>query len=223
MAIWYGRVGSDGVLSLLTSAIRSPLRETPHGLLRLSASLMELFPAQPVNFKHPIFRDLTHLELLDFPRGCERWSEQNNIGCLSNLRYLFITYFNSRLILHIGDHLPLGFLRRFLKECASLDILVLPVEDRYGVYYADVLSKDFRWTVDSMGALQMVAEDRVALYERPFPPGDGWSEYWYRGAAGGEDIWVHSEKVVQRRRWKRESKNSLWESMVDCDEDVSLG
>ncbi|KAF8649081.1 hypothetical protein AX16_006028 [Volvariella volvacea WC 439] len=219
LAIWSLNSTPDAdTLPTLISAIQSPLRTvTSHGLLRLSITLSDLFPDGPVDFSHEIFRDLTHLEVLSFPRGCEHWEEGNNLACLQNLRYFCVAYYDS-LNAHPST-VPMEILKRCLEECRALDVLVLPTDRPWVAKLTD----GCRRIVAFDGTAQEVPEDRVVVYRGLFIPNDGWSEAWYRDAVCGDYIWSQSEKVIQRRRQKRELETILWNSLVDFDVDVNLG
>ncbi|KAF8650734.1 hypothetical protein AX16_005107 [Volvariella volvacea WC 439] len=54
-------------LADLTSIIYSPLRSvSSRGLLRLTIHFSDLFPEGPIDFNHDIFKDLTHLRVMNF-------------------------------------------------------------------------------------------------------------------------------------------------------------
>ncbi|KAF8649077.1 hypothetical protein AX16_006024 [Volvariella volvacea WC 439] len=215
LAIWCITPITSNILSLLTSAIQSPLRTvTSRGLIRLSASLAELFPDGHTDFHHEVFKDLTHLEVLDFPRESRgQWIEGNNYASLPSLRYLSIALFDPDF------SFPTEMLRKCLEECKFLEVLILPEGADQGL----VLLNGTREIVDSNGSVRTVAEDRVVVYEGPFKPKEGWTELWCSGVSGGDDPWIHAERIVQRRRKKKELDTSMWVSMLDPDADVDLG
>ncbi|KAF8642964.1 hypothetical protein AX16_009294 [Volvariella volvacea WC 439] len=217
-AMWcYINDGLD-VLSLLTSAIHSPLRTVvPHGLLRLSASLMDLFPDARVDFNHPILKDVTHLESLDFLGELEgRWVDGNNYACMPNLRYLFIFSFECDVLRFFE------VLGRLLEECKTLELLILPDNVDDVQIHVDALLQRTRRIVQLDGTVEHVQEDRVVIYRGPFTP-RGVTEDWYEGATGNDDMWTHSEKILLRRRRRRELEMLSWGSLVDSDADVDIG
>ncbi|KAF8642963.1 hypothetical protein AX16_009293 [Volvariella volvacea WC 439] len=211
------RVKTKNIISLLTSAIQSPLRTVPScGLLRLSASLVDLFPDGSVEFNHLVFKDLTHLELLDFPSESDgKWVEGNNLGCLSQLRYLAVASFD------FSYAFPIDILRKCLEECKSLEVLRYP--DKTEDYETEQLLNSIPRIMNIDGTMQEVPEDRVVVRRGPFLYDDEWTTDWYKGTVGGEDIWVQSEKVVLRKRWRRELGIISWNSLVDSDANVNLG
>ncbi|KAF8649076.1 hypothetical protein AX16_006023 [Volvariella volvacea WC 439] len=220
LAIWsMSPPPADDTLSTLSSLLISPLRSvTPHGLRRLSMSLVHLFYSCQTSFNHEVFKDITHLEVLDFPKGCE-WKEGNNLACLQNLQYFSIGTVDY-IGLHAGPLSPTGFLRKCLKECKALDLLILSEAAKWeGV---EELLKDFRWVVASDGTVEETPGDRLVIYYLPGISG-AWSRVWYRDTIGEDGMWGQSKKIVERRRWKRGLKKILWDSLVDSDADVDLG
>ncbi|KAF8643054.1 hypothetical protein AX16_009230 [Volvariella volvacea WC 439] len=214
--IWSG--ATPLALSNLSSAIRSPLRTVhPCGLLRLSASLLNLFGGR-ADFNHEVFEHLTHLEVLDFPgESGDRWVEGNNYGCIPKLRYLSIAYFDCELSIGVR------FVKKCLEECKALEVLILLENDIRVAEQVDEILKTSRRVVGPDGGIQEVPEDRVVNYRGHSIPGERWTEAWYRGAVCGDDFWVHSEKIIQRRRWKRELGMLMWDPTLDCSVDDDLG
>ncbi|KAF8649074.1 hypothetical protein AX16_006021 [Volvariella volvacea WC 439] len=197
-------------LQSLTSVLRSPLRTvTSHGLLRLSASLKVLFSNKgKINFNHKIFKDLTHFEVLEFPWGCDHWVEGNNLGCLANLCYLSIGYFN------LGFESPKEVLRECLRRCKALDVLILPAES---IQEVSESSWGRRRIIASDGTVKEMPEDKVVLYPGVYNSDGGCTEGWYRGVIGDDDMWTQSQDIVRRRRWKWELKTISWDSLADSD------
>ncbi|KAF8647505.1 hypothetical protein AX16_006661 [Volvariella volvacea WC 439] len=211
LAIWTDIV--PDTLSLLTSTIQSPLRTVrPCGLLRLSVSLANLFPGGLADFNHEIFKSITHLEVLEFSRESGgQWIEGNNYGCLTSLQYLSAFSFDSDM------PYPKEILTRCLEECKALRVLILPF------YAGGVEEVKTRRILESDGTICEIPDDRMVVHGGLLIPNDMWSSTWYRGAIGGDDFWIQAEKTVQRRRWKRELKKVLWNSIVDSSAEVDLG
>ncbi|KAF8644863.1 hypothetical protein AX16_008228 [Volvariella volvacea WC 439] len=215
----------EDTLSILTSIIHSPLRTvTPPGLLRLSALIARFFPAGKVDFRHEIFKYITHLELLMSagrrnPAGSE-WAEGNNLGCLPHLRYLWIWM----------PHMwPMEVFKTILQECNALEVLVLAGSGPAFVEDWNETSKVGRVVVNRDGMEEEVPEDRVVVYGSPFFSAGEWTRAWYQSAVGGAsrgvtgyDVWHRSEKIVQRRRQRRRLEAISWDSVVDSSADVSL-
>ncbi|KAF8649078.1 hypothetical protein AX16_006025 [Volvariella volvacea WC 439] len=209
------------VLPVLTMVLHSPLcTVSSHGLLRLSAPLKELFPHGSMNFHHEIFKYLTHLEVLEFSSETGgQWLEGNNYGCLPSLRYLFAFSFDWDF------PFPSEVLLKCLTECKTLEMLILqePNDRNPGQVNSFLQATRPRQTVNFDGMAEEVPEDRVIVYRGPFIPGEGWTEDWYRGTLGGDDVWIQSKKILQRRRRKRELEANLWYLLVNSDAECSFG
>ncbi|KAF8658199.1 hypothetical protein AX16_002120 [Volvariella volvacea WC 439] len=233
LAIW--NTMSIDALSLLTSIFRSPLRTVaPCGLLRLSITLRELFPEGRVDFRHEIFKHLTHLEVLrdtdddidELPPRVDwgKWVEGNNYGCISNLRYLWIW-----VPYPWSD--SVDFIRELLKGCKVLEVLILAADaGTITTQMAGLLKTMTQTIVNLDGMVEEVPEDRVVVYGDLLSTVLSWAQGWYQSAVHsasyavrGYDVWLRSEKVIQRRRWRRQLDTRSWDLMIDSGVDVDLG
>ncbi|KAF8647523.1 hypothetical protein AX16_006645 [Volvariella volvacea WC 439] len=207
-AVWCEIPKDVDALYLLDCAIRSPLRTvSPNGLVRLSASLNELFPGGLADFHHPIFQHLTHLDVFDFPsESAAEWVEGNNYACIPNLRYLSVAGWD----IECPVDEPLKVLRKCLEECKLLEVLVFQRSVN--------CQKDVKiYHTRRSNTVQEVPEDRVVLAEDRFTERGGWSTNWYRGQTGGEDFWDDAEKLV--RKWRDEGPTAEPDSDMDADQE----
>ncbi|KAF8655005.1 hypothetical protein AX16_003309 [Volvariella volvacea WC 439] len=204
-------VSPSSALQTLTHVLTSPFRHlnTPP-LLRLSAYLAtSLFYGRPIDYNHLIFKNLTHLEILDLWPSSTRWQRGNNLGCLKELRYLAFSY-------AVWD---MEIVRNVLRECGKLELLIMwGVEDVKSYYRVlpktrQVEMKTYLALVNLEGKgedlagenaetmafeCQDVPEDRVVL-NLPSLCG-GVQKDWKRGAEGGADFWVRGGWIVETRR-----------------------
>ncbi|KAF8652779.1 hypothetical protein AX16_004171 [Volvariella volvacea WC 439] len=200
-AVWC-RVPHD-LLSQLTTMLHSPHRTVAPpglGLVRMSVLLGELFPDGKINFRHEVFHDLTHLEVLDDGLTIT-WDEENNYGCLPKLKYL--------AFVDVPDRIEA--VRKCLEECKALRVLILD-----GVYVDD-LDEDYNQlkalatvqidrkeiTGDEQAAIGMDTDRRglrgyriVINLNLDTPTG---AETWVDGGHEGDTMWANAERIVQKR------------------------
>ncbi|KAF8651986.1 hypothetical protein AX16_004547 [Volvariella volvacea WC 439] len=200
--------------------LRSPLRTVPNGLLRLSASFVELFPQGDVDFNHWALRDLTHLDVLDDGIAMRiRWNGNNGysktFGCLKSLKHL--AFHN-----HIFAQVPMGLIRNCLGECEGLEVLVIARVRRKARFF-ERLPKVRRRLRRSPGVQRLGGRETAALEEVPedrvvtnIQIGNR-RQYWFRGAEGGLDFWERAELVVKRRRGPIAAP-TLWNAEIDLGE-----
>ncbi|KAF8652786.1 hypothetical protein AX16_004178 [Volvariella volvacea WC 439] len=188
-----------GTCSRLTGALRSPHRTvTPprSGLLRLSVDLRDLFPDRPIDFTHEIFRDLTHLEVLDSAHSIT-WEEGNNYSCLHKLMHLAFI-----------DSPCFDVIRRCLRECKELQVLILSglgdADEDLDCDLIIALSRaHIKEDVDTGVDRQGDAEAReLRGYRIVINP--NWSprhmaETWAEGGDGGDLMWTYCEGIVKER------------------------
>ncbi|KAF8647507.1 hypothetical protein AX16_006663 [Volvariella volvacea WC 439] len=168
--------------------------------------------------------DLTRLELLqgDWDELENLWVEGLKAGCVPNLRYLWIW---------VGNLRSTEGLRSLLEERGSLEVLILSGNGRVATSeQVHEMSQARRRIVRRDGTVEEVPEDRVVVYDAPFNSFAEWMRAWYESAIQGAsrsvvgyDMWHRSERIVQRRRWRRELEGGMWHSMVDSGADVHLG
>ncbi|KAF8652776.1 hypothetical protein AX16_004168 [Volvariella volvacea WC 439] len=82
----------------------------------MSIYLEDLFQDVEINFKHEVFQDLTHLEVMDDGDSAAfQWEEGNNYSCPPKLRYLAFS--------NVPTHKEV--IRDCLEECEGLEVLIL--------------------------------------------------------------------------------------------------
>jgi hypothetical protein len=154
------------VPELLVAVARMPLQ-------RLCAMVQPMFGPAPIYFEHPVFWQLTHLHIHDYPAPAgvnwATWASLALMPCLTHLSF--------------NDIYPQDILQGVLANCAILEVLTLiiphiDVQDDM-VPRLEILARDFRFVV-------MVVEDFL--------------EDWEEGARGGDDYWVKAEKFIKQRR-----------------------
>jgi hypothetical protein len=163
-----------------------------------------------MNFSLPIFRNLTHLELICASEfGCERW---DSLSLLSNLTHFAVDHaqFHSRAYTEVA--------KRILSQCpASLRVFVFWVPSRlfyWGlVEELDAINKgdvDLRAIAGSKPGgllISMIRElgdyrkySEYALYRSPIHTTRDW-----KGMTAGKDFWGLAEEIIERRRqWLKE-------------------
>ncbi|KAJ7445046.1 hypothetical protein FB451DRAFT_1148878 [Mycena latifolia] len=144
-------------------------------LQRLALHLGLIFTASeaPVDFAHPLFLRITHLELGGWPNDDEGWAAWAGLAQLPALTHLA---FHNNLVLP-------PVCQSALAQCPSLAALVIVCSDqdaveRYAPDYADVAT-DPRFVM-------VVVLDEL--------------RDWERGARGGDDYWVAADALIRRRR-----------------------
>ncbi|KAF8643450.1 hypothetical protein AX16_009006 [Volvariella volvacea WC 439] len=186
------------LLDQLTSVLNSPQRTVAppgSGLLRLSLSLSDLFPDDRVDFKHQVFSDLTHLEVVEDGLRV-KWEDGNNYSCLKKLQYLSFTCDS------FTDPSCWDTLAKCLDECKVLKVLIISDihegEERH-VECQEKTSTLKRKVTNSDRNLVDLPEDRVVLDMSEADP-KFWEVGWVNGIEGGEDMWTRAEAVVESRR-----------------------
>ncbi|KAF8646621.1 hypothetical protein AX16_007122 [Volvariella volvacea WC 439] len=203
LAIWGGRPGPLGsTLQTLTTLTRSSLRTVSPsgGLFCLSACLTHLFPGGNIDWTHPVLKDLTHLDVLDQPHELGEWVEENSPACLKRLRYLLFGDINT------GHPSTVDFLTKCLERCSALELMILP--GNIYVEKDESLLPQTRRILGPDGTVKTVPEDRVVINDSVHGF-DDWVIDWYRGATGGEDIWIKCEMIAKQRRRSRDIDGAL--------------
>ncbi|KAJ7500963.1 hypothetical protein B0H11DRAFT_2225352 [Mycena galericulata] len=145
-------------------------------LVRLSTDLFALFHRERVDFSHPIFAHITHLNLLDTRAGYW-WPE--GLGRLPYLTHISFDFPSSPYPSGLHDR----FLRDVFAHCALLEVFIFRCRNDdevrgnlpYYTYLAD--------------------EPRSVLLGV-----DNLLEDWKIGAQGGVDYWVRAERFIKQRQ-----------------------
>lgn len=143
-------------------------------LVRLSTSLGRLFGSdEGVDFDHPLFAHLTHLEVFDSAPH-DSWSTGfRRIPSLTHLSFNFPhDWLNHRL-----------FIDDVLAHCAVLDVFVLIADDDD---YLSGLMPRFEYFADDPRCVLLTVKEFL--------------EDWEIGVEGGTDYWVRAERFIQQRR-----------------------
>ncbi|KAJ7115091.1 hypothetical protein C8R43DRAFT_125042 [Mycena crocata] len=151
-----------------TSALLPRLAAMP--LQRLSCDLESLFYGWGMDFTHPMFAQLTHLDFLSVPTNWESCTTGVGVGQLPRL-----THLSFGLSVRCGEAAHLRF-RAFLANCELLEALVLVTKDGDRLRGYEYFADDPRAVV--MFMLQNLLED------------------WEIGADGGEDHWVRADRFI---------------------------
>ncbi|KAJ7099826.1 hypothetical protein C8R44DRAFT_988622 [Mycena epipterygia] len=151
----------------LSPTILSLLGKLP--LQRLSTSLQSLF-SNEIDFTHPLFAQITHLEMGDFMVSREvAWEKLAQIPELTHLS--------------VSEYTSIPICQAALAHCKSLAVLVLAcgTEARLDacVPHCATLAVDPRFVM-------LVVTD--------------YRHNWERGARGDEDHWSRAEALVRKRR-----------------------
>ncbi|KAJ7773985.1 hypothetical protein B0H16DRAFT_115870 [Mycena metata] len=140
-------------------------------LERLSAVLGDLFPTPSApNFAHPLFANLTHLDVLDWRDG--GWAGWIGLRALPRLTHL-----------SFNDDISNSVCEGALEHCAQLRVLVI-VWTNHATMQADPYDRT------GLGEDQRFVMIVVNEYLRD----------WEAGAGGGEDYWARAEVWVQKRQ-----------------------
>ncbi|KAJ7230840.1 hypothetical protein B0H12DRAFT_221048 [Mycena haematopus] len=140
-------------------------------LRRLSVEVEYLFgfPSAGIDFTHPLFSHITHLQLRDF-LGNVQWEKWRGLAIIPNLTHLAFTVEKS-----------LSFFQSTLTACPGLQVLIfLYYRPNPGVGL-ESLAQDTRFVCLRIPILQEFEED------------------WQIGARGGDDFWVHAERFIAQR------------------------
>ncbi|KAJ7108397.1 hypothetical protein C8R43DRAFT_1162507 [Mycena crocata] len=168
-------------LSLVSSIGGSRIRDALGAMRiqRLSIDMLDLFSDEDgdayepnIDLTHPLFRAVTHLDLFDdISVDGDEWLQQ-----LSTLPALSC--------LHVNGGAHPAVLRDILADCPSLAVLLVAFhQSEASIARMFILEADF---TDA----RMV----VGLYYLDY------STEWELGARGGDDLWVHAERFVARKK-----------------------
>ncbi|KAJ7439697.1 hypothetical protein B0H11DRAFT_2293343 [Mycena galericulata] len=145
-------------------------------LVRLSTYLRALFYHERVDFSHPIFTHITHLNLLDTRAG-DWWPE--GLGRLPCLTHISFDFPSSPYPSGLHDH----FLRDVFAHCALLEVFIFRCrnddEVRGNLPYYTYLADEPRSVL--LGVYNLL-------------------EDWQIGAEGGVDYWVRAERFIKQRQ-----------------------
>ncbi|KAJ6472048.1 hypothetical protein C8R45DRAFT_1078177 [Mycena sanguinolenta] len=182
---------SEGIHSLL------PLVSSLPNLKHLYINLVALFAGAAIDFAHPIFSHLTHLELIGYETfsletDLDTWRGLACLPCLTHLSF--------------DDPSFIVFCPHLLEACQSLRVLValwgtrsIEREQKRPDSLVWRLRTDFRFVMTT-----------CAL----------WEHDWLRGANGGKDYWGRAEEFAASRRAVGDVASSNWMPDVEEEEDV---
>jgi hypothetical protein len=102
-------------------------------LRRLSTAITNAFPANAVDFTHPLFSNLTHLELMGFPDYAS-WEEWKGLALIPNLTHLAFLMQKS-----------LAIFQGALDTCPALQVLVYLYSRVYEAIDLQKLAQDTRF------------------------------------------------------------------------------
>ncbi|KAJ7177074.1 hypothetical protein C8R46DRAFT_1078109, partial [Mycena filopes] len=149
-------------------------------LKRLHCGLSDLLSSTATDFTHPLFANLTHLEVMDSPdqlqSELDKWA---GIAQIPNLTHLA---FNDM------DFLPLWAI--FLDRCPSLRLLASIVSG-----WARAWAKATEELADHPDGVTLMKDPRFLLIQCKEFERD-----WQMGAHTGEDFWVRADVFVAKRR-----------------------
>jgi len=175
-----------GVVDLLVtngSILSDAFTTNPPPLKKLCVPLRHLFyrgpvnlttPNPSVNFAHPIFSQLTHLDVGGL---VQKDSDADNMAGLAALRQLTHLSFNAFRIFSV--------FHRILTSSTSLRILVLLMQH-----------KDTSKTQGAKGNELLLQDMRFVVMPRIKRHTD-----WQMEVHAGRDYWTRAEDFVARRRW----------------------
>ncbi|KAJ7127593.1 hypothetical protein C8R43DRAFT_1210837 [Mycena crocata] len=139
-------------------------------LQRLSATLGDLFYPSAPDLEHPLFANITHLDILDWRDG--GWDMWDGLAGLPRLTHL-----------SFNDDISNSVCQGALDDCSALEVLVI-VWSRRVVLEEDPYDRA-ELTVDSRFVMIVVTK---------------YLEDWETGARGGEDYWSRADQFVKKRR-----------------------
>ncbi|KAF7342160.1 hypothetical protein MVEN_01803800 [Mycena venus] len=139
-------------------------------LRRLTIPLDDVFSPANIDFLHPLFSHITHLELMDGPLDNSRWEEYSGLALLPNLTHLSFLVQRS-----------LRIFQGALAACPALQVLV-------ALYWK------FHVFDPAMGLESLGQDTRFVCMPAP-----SFAQDWQIGARGGEDFWVRAEKFIAQR------------------------
>ncbi|KAK7038317.1 hypothetical protein R3P38DRAFT_2905605 [Favolaschia claudopus] len=150
----------------------SMIAEMP--LLEISSSIDGFFTPLGVDFHHPLFNTLSHLDLFEAPASAG-W-----VDVLCSLPRLTHLSFNSDTSLE-----NVSF-REILAKGTSLQVLVLVVGSIQEIESEDYPFSEYRYFADDCRSVIMLVEDCL--------------RDWEIGAIGGENYWIRAQNFIQKRR-----------------------
>lgn len=147
-------------------------------LVRLSTNLGRLFGSARVDFDHPVFAHITHLDIFDSDTSPpHNWPVAlGRLPCLTHISFNFPV-----------DWIHTNYHRRFFQDvlahCSFLKVLVLMGDDGDDLHF---LKSHYEYFGEDTRSVLMTMEDYV--------------EDWKIGAEGGADYWVRAEEFIRRRQ-----------------------
>ncbi|KAJ7483782.1 hypothetical protein B0H11DRAFT_2020508 [Mycena galericulata] len=141
-------------------------------LARLSASLQPLFRSA-IDFAHPVFARLTHLETFDIDYSDYSPVDFGRLPCLTHISFNFPSAWASQ-------H---PFFEEVLANSAALKVFILLT---YGDEETREVMSEFAYFGD---------DTRAVVLDRRHVWGD-----WETGAEGGADYWVRAERFIKQRQ-----------------------
>ncbi|KAJ7465380.1 hypothetical protein B0H11DRAFT_2284819 [Mycena galericulata] len=164
--------GITSILSWTRLTENLPALASLESLGYLAVNIADLFGRNPTGcFTHPLFRNITHLEILYFPPESHFPDAAASLSLIPHLT-------------HFGFDEPelCGVFCGVLRACAHLTcIVLLTVEtmEESDMNEAKPLAEDARF---------------VAIYQK------NWEADWVRGASGQADFWVLADTFLVARR-----------------------
>ncbi|KAJ6600253.1 hypothetical protein DFH09DRAFT_1127898 [Mycena vulgaris] len=149
-------------------------------LQRLCINLANLFAPAPIDFSHPLFAQITHLDLLDDAHGA--WVDYAGLAGLPRLTHLS---FDLSLATRTHTMLATSIVQGVVVHCPALCVLVL--------LWSAALREAIQHDPEAVGEIVALAQDgRVVMTLLPLT----YAQDWQSGARGGEDYWTRAEGLV---------------------------
>ncbi|KAJ7131347.1 hypothetical protein C8R44DRAFT_871842 [Mycena epipterygia] len=154
-------------------------------LQRLSVNLTNLFAPAPVDFTHPLFAHITHLDLLYDVQGT--WADWAGLTSMPRLTHLSFDPVLSIRMRATHRTMAPSILRGVLEHCPALRVLVLlwsPVQD-------SAMELDSEIVAD-LDLYALAQDQRLVIMQLA----SSYTHDWQTGARGGDDYWRRAEALV---------------------------
>ncbi|KAF8645119.1 hypothetical protein AX16_007948 [Volvariella volvacea WC 439] len=148
-------------------------------LKRLSVHIEDLFRDGTLDFRHPVFFNITHLDILD---DIDFWGRLDELPLLPDLTHLSLN----------GPNVDYATVDHILKNCKRLRVLFLV----HGNKYLDTLPQDRRIVVPE----HLGGHDGRVVNE--------WVDEWKLGCVAGEDYWERADRLVASREQARNNNTA---------------
>ncbi|TFK63820.1 hypothetical protein BDN72DRAFT_963665 [Pluteus cervinus] len=177
-----------------------PLFNALPNLRRLSINLLTLFGGERPDFGHTVWRNVTHLDIVDEFQSWWHDEDDAGYGVTASTKPNTLTMLPKLTHIAFNDRVPKEVVIDLLRKSSPpYPIQVIVLLGDHTDELADALPGDPRIVMDVNSGQ------------------GGWVEDWRRGAEEGGDFWVRAEEIIEAKRERLKERDEVASGDDDVD------